>query len=69
MTDRPEPMKHAPPAGLCERCRHARAVETPRSLFLLCERSATDSRYARYPRLPVRECGGFEERTADAPGR
>lgn len=58
-------MAHEPPArsdaiGLCERCRHARVVPTPRSLFWLCERSRTDPRFPRYPRLPVRACDGFE---------
>lgn len=51
--------------GLCERCRHAKTVETPRSVFWLCGRSATDPRYPKYPRLPVLECAGFE--AADAP--
>jgi hypothetical protein len=47
-------------AGLCATCRHARIVETPRSRFLLCERSRTDASYARYPRLPMRACPGHE---------
>lgn len=46
--------------GLCPGCRHARAVLTPRSRFWLCERSLNDANYARYPRLPVLECRGFE---------
>jgi hypothetical protein len=33
------------------------------SRFSLCERSKTDDRYPRYPRVPVAECPGFEERT------
>jgi len=47
-------------AGLCERCRHARVVVTPRSAFWLCGRAQSDPRFERYPRLPVRECPGFE---------
>ncbi len=47
-------------AGLCANCRHCRRVTTPRSVFLLCERSVTDPRYARYPRLPVASCPGHE---------
>ena len=47
-------------AGLCASCRHARVVATPRSQFLLCERSRTDPTYARYPRLPMRACPGHE---------
>jgi hypothetical protein len=51
----------APPAGLCGTCRHSRVVATRRgSTFRLCERSATDPRYPRYPALPVLLCAGFE---------
>jgi hypothetical protein len=36
-------------------------VETRRgSTFRLCERSATDPRFPRYPALPVVRCAGFE---------
>ena len=52
--------------GLCARCLHARIVETPRSRFWLCERSRHDTTYARYPRLPIMSCRGFE---AGEPGR
>ena len=47
-------------AGLCAACRHARRVTTPRSDFLLCEKSRTDASYARYPRLPMLACPGYE---------
>ncbi len=50
------------PVGLCARCRHGRAVLTSRAVYLLCERSVSDPRYDKYPRLPVRECPGYEER-------
>jgi hypothetical protein len=53
--------------GLCARCRHARQVATPRSLFWLCERSRTDTSYARYPRLPMLDCPGFEAGTPVGP--
>lgn len=54
--------------GLCARCAQMRLVVTPRSEFLLCERSKHDPSYPRYPRLPVRECAGFEPvRTHEAP--
>ena len=53
-------------AGLCASCRHVRVVATPRSQFLLCERSRTDPTYARYPRLPMRACAGHERREAGA---
>lgn len=47
--------------GLCEHCRHARIVETTRSVFWMCALSATDARFDKYPRLPVLECDGYEE--------
>ena len=47
--------------GLCDRCVHVRRVATHRgSEFVLCGRSHDDPGYARYPRLPVMECRGFE---------
>jgi hypothetical protein len=47
-------------AGLCADCVHARWVESARSsFFLLCELSATNPEFPRYPRLPVIQCGGF----------
>jgi hypothetical protein len=51
-----------PPAGLCADCRHQRLVPTTRgTVYSLCERSRSEpERYPRYPRLPVRECAGFE---------
>lgn len=47
--------------GLCERCRHARVVETTRSVFWMCGRSASEARFPKYPRLPVLACDGFDE--------
>jgi hypothetical protein len=35
----------------------------------MCERSKTDSRYPKYPRVPVLECPGFEARGREARGR
>jgi hypothetical protein len=52
-----------PSFGLCDRCRHQRLVGNTRgSTFSLCERSKTDSSFPRYPRVPVLECRGYEER-------
>ena len=49
-------------AGLCDSCRHQKVVGNTRgSRFSLCERSKTDPRYVKYPRLPVAECDGYEE--------
>jgi hypothetical protein len=57
--------------GLCAACRHQQVVRTTRgSTFSLCRRSREDPAFPRYPRLPVLECRGFEERPRDeAPGR
>jgi hypothetical protein len=47
-------------AGLCETCRHMRQIVSDRgSVFYLCQLSATDPRFARYPRIPVIACTGF----------
>jgi DNA-3-methyladenine glycosylase I len=53
----------APPAGLCDSCRHQRVVRNTRgSSFSLCRRSVDDDRFERYPRIPVRSCPGYEPR-------
>ena len=47
--------------GLCADCRHARLVESDRgSVFWRCELSVSDPSFPKYPRLPVRECRGYE---------
>jgi 3-isopropylmalate/(R)-2-methylmalate dehydratase large subunit len=54
-------------AGLCGRCRHARVILNDRgSRFSMCRRAATDPRFARYPRLPVLQCPGFEAEATPA---
>lgn len=48
-------------AGLCADCVHRRWIESGRgSTFLLCRKSATDPRFARYPTLPVLACRGYQ---------
>ncbi len=50
-----------PSVGLCSRCVHAKVVENRHgSRFYLCERSRTDSSFAKYPPLPVLDCPGFD---------
>lgn len=47
-------------AGLCDTCKHQKLVHNTRgSVFSLCERSKTDARYPKYPRLPVKRCRGY----------
>lgn len=55
--------------GLCAKCRHVRRVGSRRgSVFFLCERADSDSRYHRYPKLPVLRCPGFEPGSAEDGG-
>jgi hypothetical protein len=47
--------------GLCSNCRHTEAIRSKRgSLFYLCRLSHTDSRFPKYPTLPVLACEGHE---------
>ena len=48
-------------SGLCGTCVHVQRIVSGRgSEFLRCGRSRTDSRFARYPSLPVLYCPGHE---------
>jgi hypothetical protein len=47
--------------GLCADCIHAQQVMSAReSNFLLCRLSFSDSKFPKYPRLPVLSCSGYE---------
>ena len=47
---------------------HARSVTSDRgSVFLLCELSFSDTRFQKYPKLPVRSCSGYKEKLANVP--
>jgi hypothetical protein len=49
------------PIGLCATCRHARVVHSSHgSTFYLCQLAEVDSRFDKYPRLPVLRCAGYE---------
>jgi hypothetical protein len=51
------------PAGLCDSCRFQRLVPNRRgSVFSLCERSKTDERFPKYPRVPVERCPGYSRK-------
>jgi hypothetical protein len=46
--------------GLCGDCVHARIIKSDRgSTFVQCELSYTDTRFEKYPRLPVVSCSGY----------
>lgn len=48
-------------AGLCGSCVHAIIRPTNRTtVYLRCGLASTDSRFPKYPRLPVITCGGYE---------
>ena len=52
--------------NLCDTCKHRRVIRSDRgSIFLLCERALTDATFAKYPRLPVIECRGYEKRAIE----
>jgi len=54
-------------AGLCDSCLHQKVIKSGRgSRFSMCLRSKTDDRFPKYPRLPVRECSGYERRTSSS---
>ena len=57
--------------GLCGSCGHARVIRSGRgSVFSLCQLSAVDPSFPRYPTLPVLRCRGYElvERASDESG-
>ena len=50
-------------AGLCADCAHVRWIKSDRgSTFVLCELSARDPNFSKYPRLPVLSCSGHERK-------
>jgi hypothetical protein len=53
--------------GLCSDCLHARAIQSAKgSQFMLCKLSETDSRFPKYPPLPVLSCSGYKQKPAAA---
>jgi hypothetical protein len=51
---------HSRTAGLCGSCRNARIVNAKSgSRFYLCQLSAENPLFAKYPRLPVMHCAGY----------
>jgi len=52
--------------GLCADCRHSgQRVSDRGAVFWFCELSKVDARFAKYPRLPVRTCAGYEREDVD----
>ena len=47
--------------GLCADCLHTRLIQSARgSTFYMCLKSLTDSKFPKYPRLPILQCSGYE---------
>ena len=64
-----EPLTIDPAVGLCSACRHVVATVSDRgSKFFRCGRAKTDPAFAKYPRLPVWRCPGFETPEPAPPG-
>jgi hypothetical protein len=63
MSDAQQQMPNSLGAGLCANCVHSRRLESARgSVFILCNLSHTDSRFPKYPRLPVLACDGYQKK-------
>lgn len=52
--------------GLCESCKNAEVIANRRgSVFYLCKLWERDTSFAKYPRLPVLACAGYERKSFD----
>ena len=50
-------------AGLCTSCVHVKLIPSSHgSTFYQCQLSFTDSRFPKYPRLPMLACDGYQAR-------
>ena len=50
-------------AGLCETCLHCKRIVSDKgSVFYRCLLSDSDKRFAKYPRIPVLVCSGYQGR-------
>ena len=61
---------HPSDRGLCGTCEHAQVITSARgSTFSLCKLSFVDSKFAKYPVLPVRQCAGYKGEAVTCRGR
>jgi hypothetical protein len=53
-------------AGLCADCLFANVIRSDRgAVFYQCQKSFEDSRFPKYPRLPVSVCSKYESEEKD----
>jgi len=53
-------MKQPAEIGLCATCHHLEIVTSARgSVFYLCRLAMSDSRFTKYPVVPVLACAGY----------
>jgi hypothetical protein len=65
MSEESREVVFATPEGLCASCIHTRIIESAKgSRFVLCNLSATDARFPKYPRLPVLRCVGYSPKSS-----
>jgi hypothetical protein len=63
----PHETRNLPQVGLCSQCLHMREIHSDRgSTFYMCQLSATDARFPKYPRLPVLQCLGYHPSNPDS---
>jgi hypothetical protein len=53
--------------SLCQSCQWMRMIVSGRgSQFLLCQKSQSDPRFAKYPPQPIARCSGYEPNVGPA---
>jgi len=58
----PEDERERRRVGLCLDCWHAQRMKNDRgSIFFRCTLAETDPAFAKYPRLPVVRCSGYQQ--------
>jgi hypothetical protein len=66
--DEPESKKRQ--VGLCVQCLHMRQIQSDRgSIFYMCQLSASDATFPKYPRLPVLHCSGYKASHLKSPDK
>jgi len=62
VSSKANPSAKTVPAGLCDRCTHAERIQSDRgTVYIRCALARVNPAFAKYPRLPVLQCEGYEE--------